>query len=571
MKLISVNVGQPREIPWRGQLVRTSVYKTPVDGPVHAKKINLDGDAQADLIGHGGEHRAVMVYQAEAYQYWRDTLNRHDLVYGQFGENLTVTEMPDDEVCIGDRFLIGSAIFEVTQPRVTCWRVGISTGVPEMPALLVSHKRPGFYCRVIQEGYVSAGDPIEKIKSGEEQMSVAEIDGLLYLKDHTEDKLKRAINIPALSQGWKGSFRSLLEAAHDGAAAKALAWTGFRLFVVQNTRLECEGIRSFELRPRDGTAVPVFSAGQHVAVRLYPTVDGLPLIRLFSLCGPPDAETLRIAVKLESNGPASIYMHEQVRKGDIIGISAPRGTFTLSENNKPLVLLSAGVGITPLLSFLYQVASNTPQREVWWVHSCRNGLYEAFRKEVTLLGQQLKEFHRVLIYSRPNSNEIEGIDFDQQGHLDLQLLQALKLPAESDCYLCGPTAYMESTAAALRDVGIAPDQIRTELFGDSPATAGAGKKAPHLPPENDGDGPVVTFSRSKIAFRWHPRFGNLLEAAEACDVPVHWSCRMGVCHNCETAIIDGQVVYNPDPLDPPTEGNVLLCCSVPTSPVDLDL
>ena len=571
MKVISVNVGQPREIPWRGQLVRTSVYKTPVDGPVRVKKINLEGDAQADLVGHGGEHRAVMVYQAEAYQYWRDTLERPDLIYGQFGENLTVTEMPDDEVCIGDRFHIGSAIFEVTQPRVTCWRVGISTGVPEMPSLLVSHKRPGFYLRVIQEGYVTGGDMIEKIKSGEEQMSVAEIDGLLYLKDHPEAKLQKALKIPALSQGWKGSFRSLLEAAQNGPANNNPAWTGFRLFIVQNTRLECEGIRSFELRPRDGAPVPDFLPGQHIAVRLYPTVDGLPLIRLFSLCGPPDADTLRIAVKLESNGPASIYMHEQLRKGDVLGVSAPRGTFTLSKSTRPLVLLSAGVGITPLLSFLYEVVRNSPEREVWWIHSCRNGLSDAFRNEVRLLGQQLTTFHRMLIYSRPNGDEIQGVNFDRQGHLDMQLLQSLKLPAESDCYLCGPTAYMESTAAALNNLGIAPDQIKTELFGDSAATIGSGKKTPHLPLENDGEGPLVTFSRSKIAFRWHPRFANLLEAAEACDVPVHWSCRMGVCHNCESAMIDGQVVYNPEPLDPPTGGNVLLCCSAPVVPVDLDL
>ena len=162
MKVISVNVGQPQEIPWNGQVVRTSVYKTPVTGRVRARKLNLDGDAQADLAGHGGEQRAVMVYQAESYQYWRDTLQRQDFVYGQFGENLTVEGLADGEVCIGDRYQIGSAVFEVTQPRVTCWRVGISTGVPEMPALLVTHKRPGFYCRVIREGDVGAGDLIEK-------------------------------------------------------------------------------------------------------------------------------------------------------------------------------------------------------------------------------------------------------------------------------------------------------------------------------------------------------------------------------------------------------------------------
>jgi ferredoxin-NADP reductase/MOSC domain-containing protein YiiM len=564
-------------------MVRTSVYKTPVTGRVRARRINLDGDAQADLKGHGGEHRAVMVYQAEAYQYWGELLQRNDFVYGQFGENFTVEGMgmADDEVCIGDRFRIGSAIFEVTQPRVTCWRVGISTGVPEMPALLVKHKRPGFYFRVIQEGEVGAGDAIEKIAAGDENMSVAEIDGLLYLKDHPEDKLQRALSIPALSEGWKESFRNLLDAALQGVSkgnaglsglpAEPLAWTGFKAFVVQRAQMECEGVRSFELSAVDGTPMPAFLPGQHIAVRMHPAKHDAPLIRMYSLCGPQDASTLRIAVKREVNGPGGIYMHEQIHEGDILEISAPRGTFTLSEGKGPLVLLSAGVGITPLLSILYHVARQDPARKVWWVHSCKNGAYEAFREEVSSLGKQLSAFHHVLIYSSPNAGELGGINYDIKGHLDLQQLQAMQLPVESECYLCGPPAYLHNITASLETIGMAGNNIKTELFGSSLDTVAGNGKAPHLPAENTGQGPFVTFSKSKISFRWHPRFGSLLEAAEACDIPASWSCRMGVCHRCETGLIDGQVAYSPDPLDPPADGNVLLCCSVPASPVDLDL
>lgn len=581
MKLVSVNVGQPREIPWRGQMVRTSVYKTPVAGRVRVRKLNLDGDAQADLLAHGGEHRAVMVYQIESYQYWRETLQRKDFVYGQFGENLTVEGMADNEVCIGDRFLIGSAIFEVTQPRVTCWRVGISTGVPEMPALLVKHKRPGFYFRVIQEGEVGTGDVIEKIATGDEKMSIAEIDGLLYLKDHPKDKLQRALKIPALSQAWKGSFRDLLDAALQGVAkgnaglsgpsAASLAWTGFRPFVVQRTRMECEGVRSFELSPEDGTRVPGFLPGQHIAVRMHPAEDEVPLIRMYSLCGPQDASSLRIAVKREANGAGGIYMHEQVHDGDVLEISAPRGTFTLSEGKGPLVLLSAGVGVTPLLSILHEVAHQDSDRELWWIHSCRNGTYEAFREEVRSLGMQLSAFHRVVIYSSPNDGELCGIDYDIKGHLGLQALQAMQLPVESECYLCGPPGYLHNITAALKAIGVAGNKIKSELFGNYSEPVAGGGKTPHLPSENTGQGPLVTFSKSKISFRWHPCFGSLLEAAEACDVPVLWSCRMGVCHRCESGIIDGQVTYSPTPLDPPADGNVLICCAAPASPVDLDL
>ncbi|PWV51676.1 MOSC and FAD-binding oxidoreductase domain-containing protein [Chitinophaga sp. S165] len=582
MKLISVNVGRPREIEWRGQMVRTSVYKTPVSGRIYARRINLDGDAQADLKGHGGEHRAVFVYQAESYQYWRETLKRDDFVYGQFGENFTVDglEMADNKVCIGDRFRIGSAIFEVTQPRVTCWRVGISTGVPEMPALLVTHKRPGFYFRVIQEGDVGAGDVIEKIAEGNERMSVAEIDGLLYLKDHPEDKLQKALSITALSEGWKESLRNLLDAALKGVVkgnaglsgppADVPAWTGFRSFVVQRTQKECEGVRSFELSPVDGITLPPFLPGQHIAVRIHPK-DGAPLIRMYSLCGPENAAGLRIAVKRELNGPGGIYLHEQVHEGDMLEISAPRGTFTLSAAGGPLVLLSAGVGVTPLLSMLHHIAHQAPTRELWWIHSCKNSAYEAFREEIKTLETQLSAFHRVIIYSSPNDTDHAGVDYDIKGHLNLQQLQAMQLPVESECYLCGPPAYLHNITAALEAIGIAGDNIRSELFGNYLDTATGNGKAPHLPADNTGQGPLVTFSKSKISFRWDPRFGSLLEAAEACDVPVSWSCRMGVCHRCETGVIDGEVSYSPEPLDPPADGNVLLCCSVPVSPLDLDL
>jgi len=155
--LVSVNVGLPADVEWQGKVVHTAVWKRPVAGRVMARRLNLDGDGQGDLAGHGGEHRAVMVYQLDSYRYWETHLQRHDFEYGQFGENLTVDGLADHEVCIGDRYRIGGALFEVTQPRVTCYRVGIRMNNPAMPSLLVSHKRPGFYCRVIEEGEIGAG------------------------------------------------------------------------------------------------------------------------------------------------------------------------------------------------------------------------------------------------------------------------------------------------------------------------------------------------------------------------------------------------------------------------------
>ena len=175
-RLLSVNVGLPREIPWRGKTVHTGVWKTPVQGRRMARRLNIDGDGQGDLQGHGGEHRAVFVYQIDLYRYWQAQLGRNDFVHGQFGENFTIDGLSDSEVCIGDQYRIGGALFEVTQPRVTCYRLGIRMNEPQMPALVVAHHRPGFYFRVLEEGEVEAGDEIVKVSAGPQHLTVAETD-----------------------------------------------------------------------------------------------------------------------------------------------------------------------------------------------------------------------------------------------------------------------------------------------------------------------------------------------------------------------------------------------------------
>ena len=242
---------RPREIEWEGKTVRTAIWKEPVEGPRMVRRINIDGDDQADRLAHGGEHRAVFVYQIESYRYWERELGRDDFTYGQFGENLTVEGLPDDEVCIGDRYRIGEALFEVTQPRVTCYRVGIRMDEPAMPSLLVAHHRPGFYLRVLEEGAVQAGDEIVKVADGPERLTIAEVDALLYLPNKSRALLERALRMPALSEGWKGSFRELLAKAEGGAPAPP-AWTGFQPLRVAEVRRESATITSFRLVPTDG-------------------------------------------------------------------------------------------------------------------------------------------------------------------------------------------------------------------------------------------------------------------------------------------------------------------------------
>src|SRR5271165_6523204 len=255
--LLSVNVGLPKDVPWRGKSVFTGIFKDSVTGSRRVRRLNIDGDGQGDLAGHGGEQRAVFVYQIESYRYWECELGRSDFVYGQFGENFTVEGLSDEEVCIGDRYQIGTAVFEVTQPRVTCYRVGIRMNDPRIPALLVSHRRPGFYFRVLEEGEVQAGDEILKLASGPELMTVAEIDALLYLPGHPRQQLLRALRIPALSAGWQTSFRALLDAdagsgnAGLSTASPPPAWTGFRALRATAVEHESDSVISARFEDPD--------------------------------------------------------------------------------------------------------------------------------------------------------------------------------------------------------------------------------------------------------------------------------------------------------------------------------
>src|SRR5262245_6856880 len=280
-QLLSVNVGLPRDIEWKGRTVYTGIWKDPVRGRCRVGRLNLEGDGQGDLAGHGGEQRAVFVYQIESYRHWQEQLKRTDFVYGQFSENFTIEGLPDDAVCIGDRYQIGSALFEVTQPRVTCYRVGIRMNEPRMPALLTSGGRPGFYFRVLQEGVVGAGDEIVKVGEAKERMTVVEINALLYSPNHPRDQLERALRIVALSPGWRSSFEALLQsqmtATGSGNAGLMLpaaahpAAPGFRPLAVTAIDDESADVLSLTMRSTDGRPLPTALPGQYVVLRLQRT------------------------------------------------------------------------------------------------------------------------------------------------------------------------------------------------------------------------------------------------------------------------------------------------------------
>jgi ferredoxin-NADP reductase/MOSC domain-containing protein YiiM/ferredoxin len=583
-RLLSVNIGLPRDVTWNGKTVRTAVWKSPVTGRRMVRKLDIDGDAQADLAGHGGEHRAVFVYQMDSYHYWERFLGRNDFTFGQFGENFTVEGLPDNEVCIGDRYRIGAAEFEVSQPRVTCYRVSIRMNEPRMAALLVAHHRPGFYFRVLQEGEVGAGDDITKIANGAERITVADVDALLYLPGHSREQLERALRIPALSKGWQGSFQAMLQqdlnsntaAGNPGLASEepAPAWPGFRQMRVAKTNKESDTVTSFILSPSDGQPLPLFQAGQFVVMRLLVDAGKPPVLRSYSLSDLPAADHFRISVKNELQGIGSSFLCNRTQEGDVLDVSAPRGSFALRPGKNPVVLLSAGVGATPVMSMLHSLAAERSQREIWWIYGARNRADHPFAEESRSLLKQLSRGRGYIVYSRPGAIDKVGADFDSPGHIDTALIEKIGVSQGSDFYLCGPPSFLQNMRDGLRNWGVLAENVHTEIFGSLEAiTPGMAQvvHTPHLPQGPPGSGPPVSFARSRITAPWDPKFASLLELAEACDVPVRWSCRTGVCHTCMTGLIAGSITYNPEPLERPAPGNVLICCSHPSAGVTLDL
>jgi MOSC domain-containing protein YiiM/ferredoxin-NADP reductase len=585
-QLLSVNVGLPREVAWRGRRVRTGIWKTSVPGPCRVRKLNLEGDGQGDLEGHGGEQRAVLVYQMDSYRYWQERLGRGDFVHGQFGENFTIEGMPDDEVCIGDRYRIGTALFEVTQPRTTCYRVGLRMDEPHMAALLTSSGRPGFYFRVLEEGEVAAGDAIHLASKGQERLTVAVIDGLLYSNHHPRDLLERALRIAALSPGWRRSFETLLHsqdlhpagtgnAALTPAAAARTARPGFRPLGVARIERECADVVSFTLQPKDRAPLTLPLAGQFVVVRIRPQQEDPALFRSYSLSGPPSDSQYRISVKLEPGGAAGSYLLRHVRVNDVLDVSEPRGSFTLQLGRGPVVLLSAGIGATPVLAMLHALAAGATPREVWWLHGARNGASHSFAAETRqLLGKLAHKGSRIW-YSHPAVDDRRGSDYDATGRVDLQAFEQLCVPRDGDFYVCGPSTFIADMSKGLTAWGVAAGRIHAEFFAGQPALSpgvvATSSPAPHQPAGAPGTGPLISFARSGIATRWRQIDQCLLELAEACDVRVRWSCRSGVCHNCECGLVSGSVSYRPEPLDLPAPGNILICCSQPLEDLVVDL
>jgi ferredoxin-NADP reductase len=415
-------------------------------------------------------------------------------------------------------------------------------------------------------------------------MTVAEVDALLYLPGHDRDAMGRALGISALSPGWQASFAAMLAekagttgnvGLTEAAAPPPVAWPGFRPLRVVALHAETDTVLSIRLGSVDGRPLPPALPGQFVAVRISLGDTGSIATRSYSLSSAPGSPEYRVSIKREPGGSVSGFIHLNLRVGALVEVAAPRGSFVLEDGTNPVLLISAGIGATPVLAILSALSASRSIRQVWWLHGARNSAEHPFAAQVRGLLAQLPNARVEICYSAPLPADQLVTDYTYRGRLNTDLLTGLDLPRDASAYICGPSVFMDDIGTALIDLGLEPDQVRTEAFGAGPAItpgiAASPAARPHPPAGNVGTGRPVIFTRSGLTVPWREDMSSLLEFAEACDIPTRWSCRTGICHTCEVGLLTGSVTYDPAPIDPPADGNALICCSTPLTDLAIDL
>lgn len=578
-QVVAVSVARPRWHEMYGRQVFSSIVRDPAVGPVHFRPGGPDGNATAV---HTEEVYACF---AEHYDYWARELqvDRSEWRPCHWGENISLAGCPTEEALhVGDRFRIGEALLEVTSPRIPCFKLSWRLGQPEsfLKALIESGKM-GCYLRVLEPGNIGPGDELTRVHEARDAITVMELSKLLHDPSITDTSILRRVQAtPGLGAQASEMLRKRISYLTDGILATRGRWTGWRRFVVTAIRSETEAIKSFWLKPADGGPIGGYRAGQFLAVKLPNACNSVT--RTWSISHfDPDADSYRISIKRESNGMASGYMHDRLQVGDELEVRPPTGRFVLDRGSfLRTVLISAGVGVTPLLAMLRaHVERGDEAPPLLWLHAARSGGEHAFREEVQDLLARMPNASRRVFYDAPGPGDEVGRDFDRVGRVTREAVaelvtesyklrpfgRELELTGDNaDFYLCGPPGFEAVVREALLAHGVNPGAIRSESF--SPNAVGHEKlQTPeqacvHFRPS----GTVATWARDDDQ--------TLLELAESCGLAVESGCRMGLCGSCEAGISAGEVGYVVEPAVDPAPGRVLLCCAQPlTDRVDLEI
>lgn len=376
-------------------------------------------------------------------------------------------------------------------------------------------------------------------------------------------------------------------------------WQGTRTFVVEKKAAESKTVTSFILRPEDGGPLAAYKPGQFLGFRLDIPGQSKPVARTYTISDSPSSASrgggsqgggasYRLSIKREPApkdrpdlpaGLSSNYFHDHVEVGTALEVMAPSGDFFLHEDEDgagagPVVLLSGGVGLTPMISMLNHIVDQGSGRPVWFIHGVQNGDEHAFGAHVRGLAVAHENVGAHIVYTEPGPGDVQGRDYDAEGFITLPMLESLLEGPDADFYLCGPPPFMKALFNALLGWGVGESRIYYEFFGPASVLKEGGEEADKPAPKAaaPADGMMVTFQSSGVTVPWDPAKDNILELAEANGVIADFSCRSGICHTCMCELIEGEVEYvNDDAMLPDDDSDVLICSSIPKTDIIIDV
>ncbi len=575
--VVAASVAQPRWQEMYGRKVFSAIVRAPSPAPLY---FGLDGPLGNSTAVHTEQ---VFAFFAELYDYWAAELGVERAQWGDchWGENLMLSGLREEDLHIGDRFEVGEAILEVTSPRIPCFKLCWRIGQPEdfLP-VLIERGRTGCYFRVVKPGSIGAGDRLRRTAVFPEHVSVLGLSGILFDRNLEDlDLLRRIAAIPALGDQASGMIRKRIAFLTDERLPRLNRWHGWRAFEIDRIVPEARDVRSFYLRPCDGGPIAGYRAGQFLTVRL-PSAAG-HTVRTWSISDyDQTSDVYRITIRREPSGIASCFMHDQAKPGTLLDLRPPTGRFVLDRSGfMRTVLISAGIGVTPLLAMLKAHAERGAEATplAWW-QCVRSGADHAFAAEIEAALADLPQVERRIFYSQPREEDAIARDYDVAGRIDRESLRRLVTEDytlspfgrqiqfsgdNSEFYICGPTAFETAVREQLLAYGVRTEQIRHESFGP----AGARTAAPT--PERA----EVRFRRSGLSATWRKDDDlTLLELAEQAGIAAESGCRSGTCGTCAAGILAGETGALLDGAIDPGPGRTLLCCTQPISDmVEIDL
>lgn len=523
-------------------------------------ELGLEGDSQADLAVHGGVDKAVYAYPFENYAAWLAEYPEHRSLWGPgaLGENLSLAGLTEYDVRIGDLFRVGRTVLQVTQPRKPCFKLGLRFDDQRLAAAMVREGRTGWYFRVLESGVVAEGDQVALLERPHPHWTIARVNEAAYGSDTSDEVLRSIAKMPALSAAWRSQTQSALS-----ANAAARLQTGFRPYVLTERRPESAAVCSLTFAPTDGLPAAPHEPGQHLQVRL-PPVDGGELeTRRYTISSLSNGGTLRISVK---QGGAFSRRLLALQVGGTVELFRPQGRFVLDRTAaRSLALISAGVGITPMIAMLdaavIQDGRHSAVPEIMFLHQAPDRGEHPFAQHVEAVAAKYSHVATRIFYSRPDPSAGSSghvVEGRRMAAADLD-----DLPLDAAYYVCGPSDFMAWVREALVTRGVPARSIRAETFASADAAVVGASAAPVE--AGSLDRALISFERSGTDVEWTPERGTLLDLAQALGIKAPFDCRIGLCGACLTRILEGEVRHVGGSGVEPDDTEALICSALPGS------